>query len=88
LRFESVETIESIDSHGGAVMSELIRFQPANHHRVSAPPDGGAKILFFTGVRYCRTGEDQRAPAPNPPCGAPRKGKGAAAHRGDRARRR
>jgi hypothetical protein len=70
-------------------MSELIRFQPASHHRGSVPPDGGAKILFFTGVRYCRMGEDARVSAPKAPCGAPRKGKGAAAaHRGDRARRR
>jgi hypothetical protein len=87
LRFESVETIESIDSHEGAVMTELIRFQPASHRRASAPIDGGAKILFFTGVRYCRMSEDERAPAPKAPCGAPRKAKGAAAHRGDRARR-
>jgi hypothetical protein len=88
LRFESVETIESIDSHEGAVMTDLIRFQPANHHRGSAPADGGAKILFFTGVRYCRMSEDQRAPAPKAPSGAARKGKGAAADRGNRARRR
>jgi hypothetical protein len=69
-------------------MTELIRFQPAKHPRGSAPPDGGAKILFFTGVRYCRLSEDQRAPTPNASCGAPRKGKGAAGGRTDRARRR
>ena len=69
-------------------MTELIRFQPAKHHRGSAPIDGGAQILFFTGVRYCRMSEDALAPAPKARCGAPRKGKGAAAQRGDRARRR
>ena len=68
-------------------MTDLIRFQPASHHRDSAPIDGGAKILFFTGVRYCRMSEDQRAPPPKAPCGDPRKGKGAAAQRGNRARR-
>jgi hypothetical protein len=69
-------------------MTDLIRFQPANNNRASAPIDGGAKILFFTGVRYCRMSEDARVSAPKAPCGAPRKGKGATAGRGDRARRR
>jgi hypothetical protein len=69
-------------------MTDLIRFQPAKHHRGSAPTDGGAKILFFTGVRYHRMSEDARAPAPTAPCGAPRKGKRALACRDDRARRR
>jgi hypothetical protein len=69
-------------------MTDLIRFQPANNNRPSAPIDGGAKILFFTGVRYCRMSEDQLAPTPKAPCSAPRKRKGAAAQRGDHARRR
>ena len=56
-------------------MTDLIRFQPANHHRGSAPADGGAKILFFTGVRYCRMSEDQRAPRQKRPA-APAKGQG------------
>ncbi len=45
-------------------MSDLIRFQPAKTPRRSAPDDRGAQILFFTGVRYQRISEDQRAPAP------------------------
>jgi hypothetical protein len=69
-------------------MTDLIRFQPANNNRASAPIDGGAKILFFTGVRYCRMSEHAHAPAPKAPCGSQRKGKGAAAGRGNRASRR
>jgi len=45
-------------------MSEVIRFQPAKTPRHSALDDRGAQILFFTGVRYQRMSEDQRAPAP------------------------
>lgn len=69
-------------------MTDLIRFQPAKHHRGLAPIDGGAKILFFTGVRYHRMIEDARAAAPKASCGARQKGKGAAAGRSNRARRR
>jgi hypothetical protein len=45
-------------------MSELIRFQPAKAPRRSSPDDRGARILFFTGVRYHRMVEDSRALAP------------------------
>jgi hypothetical protein len=45
-------------------MSDLIRFQPTKWPRRSAPVEGGAQILFFTGVRYQRTSDDPRATAP------------------------
>ena len=45
-------------------MSDVIRFQPAKATPRSAPDDHGAQILFFTGVRYQRLNEEQRAPRP------------------------
>ena len=66
-------------------MSEVIRFQPAKAPRHSAPDDRGAEILFFTGVRYQRMSEDERAPAPQPACVGQQQGEGGA---GDRTRRR
>jgi hypothetical protein len=69
-------------------MSDLIRFRPAKRHRRSAPGDRGAQILFFTGVRYHRMGEDARAPTPQAARGVQRKGEGGGAGDGDRTRRR
>lgn len=66
-------------------MSELIRFQPAKPPRRSVPDDRGAQILFFTGVRYQRMSEDQRAPAPQTSCLAQRQGDSGG---GDRTRQR
>jgi hypothetical protein len=66
-------------------MSEVIRFQPARAPRHSAPDDRGAQILFFTGVRYQRTSEDQCAPATQVRGGAQQQGEGGG---GDRTRRR
>lgn len=66
-------------------MSDLIRFQPAKAPRRLVPDDRGAQILFFTGVRYQRTSDDPRAPAPQASCAAQRQGDSAA---GDRTRRR
>jgi hypothetical protein len=45
-------------------MNNVIRFKPANSRRRLASGDRGAQILFFTGVRYQRMGEDARPPAP------------------------
>jgi hypothetical protein len=66
-------------------MSDVIRFQPAKAPRRSAPDDRGAQILFFTGVRYQRMSEDQRAPAPPASCVARQQGEGGG---GDRSRSR
>ena len=44
-------------------MSNVIHFRPANSPRRMASGDrGAAQILFFTGVRYQRWGEDTHAP--------------------------
>ena len=48
----------------GAAMNNVIRFKPANSRRRLASGDRGAQILFFTGVRYQRMGEDALPPAP------------------------
>ena len=46
-------------------MNNVIHFRPANSPRRMASGDrGGAQILFFTGVRYQRWGEDTLAPQP------------------------
>ena len=46
-------------------MNNVIHFRPANSPRRMASGDrGAAQILFFTGVRYQRWGEDARAPQP------------------------
>jgi hypothetical protein len=46
-------------------MNNVIRFRPANSPRRMASDDcGAAQILFFTGVRYQRWGEDAHAPQP------------------------
>jgi hypothetical protein len=47
-------------------MGELVRFRPAEgpERKNNAPRDQGARILFFTGVRY------QRASEPCDPSGA------------------
>jgi hypothetical protein len=47
-------------------MNNVIRFRPADSPRRTAPGDRGAQILFFTGVRYQRMGEDPPASAPQP----------------------
>jgi hypothetical protein len=47
-------------------MNNVIQFRPATSPRGMASGDRGAQILFFTGVRYQRWGEDARAPAPQP----------------------
>jgi hypothetical protein len=44
-------------------MNNVIRFKPANSRRRLASGDRGAQILFFTGVRYQRMGEDAPPPA-------------------------
>jgi hypothetical protein len=46
-------------------MNNVIDFRPANNPRRMASGDrGAAQILFFTGVRYQRWGEDTHAPQP------------------------
>ena len=46
-------------------MNNVIHFRPANSPRRMASGDrGAAQILFFTGVRYQRWGEDTHAPQP------------------------
>jgi hypothetical protein len=46
-------------------MNNVIHFRPANNPRRMASGDrGAAQILFFTGVRYQRWGEDTNAPQP------------------------
>jgi hypothetical protein len=46
-------------------MTNVIHFRPANSPRRMASGDrGAAQILFFTGVRYQRWGEDTLAPPP------------------------
>jgi hypothetical protein len=46
-------------------MNNVIHFRPANNPRRMASGDrGAAQILFFTGVRYQRWGEDTHAPEP------------------------
>jgi hypothetical protein len=70
-------------------MNDLIRFRPGKLHRRSGPGDRSAQILFFTGVRYHRMGEEGFAPTPHEPCSARRNGKGGGgAGGGDRTRRR
>lgn len=46
-------------------MNNVIPFRPANSPRRMVSGDrGAAQILFFTGVRYQRWGEDAHAPRP------------------------
>jgi hypothetical protein len=46
-------------------MNNVIHFRPANNPRRMASGDrGAAQILFFTGVRYQRWGEETHAPQP------------------------
>jgi hypothetical protein len=46
-------------------MNNVIPFRPANSPRSMASGDrGAAQILFFTGVRYHRWGEDTHAAQP------------------------
>ena len=46
-------------------MNNVIHFRLANSLRRMASGDrGAAQILFFTGVRYQRWGEDTHAPQP------------------------
>ena len=46
-------------------MNNVIPFRPANSPRPMTSGDrGAAQILFFTGVRYQRWGEDTHAPQP------------------------
>ena len=66
-------------------MSDVIRFQPAKAPRRPTPDDRGAEILFFTGVRYQRTSEDQRAPTLEASCVTQQQGEGGGS---DRTRRR
>ena len=64
-------------------MSDVIRFQPAKATPRSGPDDRAAQILFFTGVRYQRLDEEQRAPRPK--ASSQRQGEGGGS---DRTRRR
>jgi hypothetical protein len=46
-------------------MNNVIHFRPANNPRRMVSGDrGAAQILFFTGVRYQRWGEDTHARQP------------------------
>jgi hypothetical protein len=46
-------------------MNNVIQFRPANGPcRMASGDRGAAQILFFTGVRYQRWGEDTRGPQP------------------------
>jgi hypothetical protein len=46
-------------------MNKIIHFRPANSpRRMASNGRGDAQILFFTGVRYQRWGEDTHAPQP------------------------
>ena len=46
-------------------MNNVIQFRPAiSARRVASGERGAAQILFFTGVRYQRWGEDTHAPQP------------------------
>jgi hypothetical protein len=46
-------------------MNNVIHFRPANNPgRMVSGDRGAAQILFFTGVRYQRWGEDTPAPQP------------------------
>ena len=46
-------------------MNNVIQFRPANSARRTASGDrGAAQILFFTGVRYQRWGDDAHAQQP------------------------
>jgi hypothetical protein len=46
-------------------MNNVIRFRPADSPRRTPSGDRGAQILFFTGVRYQRMGEETPA-SPQP----------------------
>ncbi len=48
-------------------MNDLIPFEPAKVQRRAVSVEGGAQILFFTGVRYQRASECVQAPPPKPP---------------------
>lgn len=50
-------------------MGQIIAFKPraATLQRPSATVTGGAEILFFLGVRYCRMEEDQSLPSTQAP---------------------
>ena len=51
------------DSHGERLpVNNLIPFRPAKRYSRMIPQDGGAQIVFFTGVRYQRMSEDVRRP--------------------------
>jgi hypothetical protein len=65
-------------------MNNVILFRPANSPRRMASGDRGAEILFFTGVRYQRMGEDPPAPAPR---SRPARGKRQAAEVGSGRKR-
>jgi hypothetical protein len=69
-------------------MNDLIHFRPAKVRRRSTSGDGGAQILFFTGVRYHRIGDDKRAQAPQTERSAERNDEGAGAGGRDRTHRR
>jgi hypothetical protein len=76
------------DSHGERLpVDNLIPFRPAKRYSRMIPRDGGAQILFFTGVRYQRMSEDARTPTAPAACGVRRKGEGRAGE-GGRTRRR
>jgi hypothetical protein len=76
------------DSHGERLpVDNLIPFRPAKRYSRMTPRDGGAQIMFFSGVRYQRISEDTRAPTPQAPCGMRGKGEGRAGE-GGRPRRR
>ena len=47
-------------------MNNVIHFRPApGPRRIASGYSGAAQILFFTGVRYQRWGEDAHAPQPH-----------------------
>ena len=76
------------DSHGERLpVNNLIPFRPAKRYSRMIPQDGGAQIVFFTGVRYQRMSEDARAPTTQAACDVRRKGEGRAGE-GGRTRRR
>ncbi len=77
------------DSHGERLpVNNLIPFRPARRYRRLTPPDGGAQILFFTGVRYQRMSEDARTPTSQAACDLRHTSEGGGAGEGNRTRRR
>ncbi len=77
------------DSYGERLpVNNLIPFRPARRYRRMTPPDGGAQILFFTGVRYQRTSEDASTPMSQAVCDVRHTSEGGGAGESARTRRR